>query len=447
MHIRKGVLVLSGYGLRIAVERGHLVAEDGVGEHRRIGRFSRIAKLRRLVVLGHAGTVSLEALRWLRDVGAAFIQIDADGQVVTASGPIAVSDPRVLRAQASAAATGVGLSIARRLVHDKLKGQLGVLRQLPEPKEARGRIRAALTLLERSPSIEHLRYVEADAARAYWGTWEPVVLGFGRREAKRVPSHWVAFGARTSPLTGSPRTAANPANAMLNYLYAILEAEARIATLALGLDPGLGLYHADQRWRNSLACDLMEPVRPAVDAHLLRLLQTKTFHRADFFENRQGACRVLSPLSQQLAQTGTRWAQAVAPVAEQVARALVAAAARRRTSAATSVSTPLSGRNRSRGRQRTAADHASATARKRAQRAAEHHTAIREWSWRHHGTAPPDPQVFQRELLPGLQRFTLAALAKATGLSRGYCARIRKGEVVPHPRHWEGLREAAQTAI
>jgi hypothetical protein len=183
----------------------------------------------------------------------------------------------------------------------------------------------------------------------------------------------------------------------------------------------------------------MEPVRPAVDTYLLRLLQTKTFHRADFFENRQGACRVLSPLSQQLAQTGARWAQAVGPVAEQVARALVADAARHRTSVL--LSTPLSGQNRSRGRQRTTAARPGATARKRAQRAAEHHTAIREWSWRHHGTAPPDTRVFKRETLPGLQRFTLATLAETTGLSRGYCARIRKGEVVPHPRHWDGLRQ------
>jgi CRISPR associated protein Cas1 len=59
----------------------------------------------------------------------------------------------------------------------------------------------------------------------------------------------------------SSRRATNPANAILNYLYAILEAEARIAALRMGLDPGLGFLHADQTARDSLACDLMEPVR------------------------------------------------------------------------------------------------------------------------------------------------------------------------------------------
>jgi hypothetical protein len=44
----------------------------------------------------------------------------------------------------------------------------------------------------------------------------------------------------------------NPANALLNYLYAILEAEARIAILSMGLDPGMGVLHADLKARDSL---------------------------------------------------------------------------------------------------------------------------------------------------------------------------------------------------
>ena len=39
--------------------------------------------------------------------------------------------------------------------------------------------------------------------------------------------------------------------AILNYLYAVLEAESRIALLAIGLDPGIGILHTDQRARDS----------------------------------------------------------------------------------------------------------------------------------------------------------------------------------------------------
>lgn len=48
------VIVLSGYGISITVERGHLSVEDGVGNERRTARFSRAnSGIKRVVVLGH----------------------------------------------------------------------------------------------------------------------------------------------------------------------------------------------------------------------------------------------------------------------------------------------------------------------------------------------------------------------------------------------------------
>jgi hypothetical protein len=77
----------------------------------------------------------------------------------------------------------------------------------------------------------------------------------------------------------SPRLAANPLNAMLNYLYALLESEARLVVAALGLDPGLGVMHMDMPTRDSLACDVMEAVRPMVDAYLLKWVSRETLRR------------------------------------------------------------------------------------------------------------------------------------------------------------------------
>ena len=86
---------------------------------------------------------------------------------------------------------------------------------------------------------------EAAAARAYWDAWRPLLVRFPCRDDDRVPGHWRTFGTRTSPLTGSPRLAANPANAILNYLYALVEAETRIALLTVGLDPALGVHRGE----------------------------------------------------------------------------------------------------------------------------------------------------------------------------------------------------------
>ncbi len=39
---RSGVVVLHGFGIRAAVERGHLVLSDGVGPVQREGRFPKV---------------------------------------------------------------------------------------------------------------------------------------------------------------------------------------------------------------------------------------------------------------------------------------------------------------------------------------------------------------------------------------------------------------------
>src|SRR5207245_4972458 len=59
-----------------------------------------------------------------------------------------------------------------------------------------------------------------------------------------------------------------------------------------------------------------------VDAYLLELLQQRTFKATDFYESPRGICRLLPPTTRLLAGTSQTWAQLVAPVAEDVARAL-----------------------------------------------------------------------------------------------------------------------------
>jgi hypothetical protein len=42
-------------------------------------------------------------------------------------------------------------------------------------------------------------------------------------------------------------------------------------------------------------------------------------------------------------------------------------------------------------------------------------------------------------VLPGLAGVPMRAIAVALGVSQGYAARVRKGEMAPHPRHWGAL--------
>src|SRR5216684_823376 len=118
---RRGVVTLFGYGITVRVDRGHLLVEDGIGAMRREARFPRVGHgLRRLVVIGADGMVSLAALRWLADQDAAFVMLDRDGSVLATTGPVRPSDARLRRAQAHAHESGPALRIARELIRQKL---------------------------------------------------------------------------------------------------------------------------------------------------------------------------------------------------------------------------------------------------------------------------------------------------------------------------------------
>src|SRR6516225_9774226 len=110
--LRGGVCVVEGYGVRVYVQHGRLNIEDGFPGERRERSYSRVKPgIGRLVLLGHAGTITLEAFRWLADVGISLIQIDADGRLLTTSAPTG-SDARLRRAQALAITNPTGLHVA-----------------------------------------------------------------------------------------------------------------------------------------------------------------------------------------------------------------------------------------------------------------------------------------------------------------------------------------------
>jgi len=80
------------------------------------------------------------------------------------------------------------------------------------------------------------------------------------------------------------------------------------------------------------------------------------------------------------------------------------------------------------------ATHGNDAAAKRGATTAKRKRELREWEEKH-GTLL-DLSAFDREILPLIRNVSLTELARATGLSRRYVSVIRRGEKVPHPRHW-----------
>lgn len=94
--------------------------------------------------------------------------------------------------------------------------------------------------------------LEAQAARAYWPAWLQTI-------------HAEAAGRAAVP--DFRRDADGPApNNLLNYGYAVLRAAVARALVCAGLFPALGLKHSNRSNAFCLADDLVEPLRPMVDA-------------------------------------------------------------------------------------------------------------------------------------------------------------------------------------
>jgi CRISPR-associated endonuclease Cas1 len=484
---RHGVVTLFGYGIQVRVDRGHLLLEDGIGAHRRYARLPRVRHgVKRLVVIGSDGMVSLAALRWLSDQKASFVMLERDGSVLATTGPVRPSDVRLRRAQALAHASGAALRITRELIRQKLTGQELVARNKLLDTTTADTIARFSAELPTAKNTASIRLIEAQAASAYWSAWRMLPLTFPQKDLPRVPEHWRRFGTRISPLTGSPRLAVTPGCAIMNYAYALLEAEASLAARALGLDAAMGIFHVDQPNRDSLACDLMEPVRPQVDAYLFDWITTQPLKREWFFEKADGSARLMAALTERLSQTAATWGRAVAPVAEWVAQAVWSPAGRS-TSKEPSLPTRLTQRHRSEGRgnafkqrddvsprhmkicvvcgaegvtgrycsacaveasRKTMADIASLRYMKpqskkekaHLSRVLSNHAVANTWwdpsslpSWLN------DEECYVQRIQPLLKTKKVREIAAAINVSEVYAGLIRSGRRRPHPRHWQAL--------
>jgi hypothetical protein len=273
---------------------------------------------------------------------------------------------------------------------------------------------------------------------------------------------------------------------MLNYMYALLESESRLAAAAVGLDPGIGVLHVDTDARDSLACDLMEPARPHVDAHLLKWITDGPLRREWFFEQRDGNCRLMGSFAIRLSESLLTWSRVVAPIAEWTSRMVwstarkpsrlmlppthltqchrrqakgklnppvadpprpprlcqtcgvnVTAGHRYCPACAVAVSTEELVKGAQKGR---LASHSSEAQASRAEKG-HRHTAAR-WAW-----LPSNQpkwlteECYREKIRPALVGITVRAIASALGISLPYASNVRSGKLQPHPRHWQTLAQ------
>lgn len=342
------VATVHGYGIQLKIQHGHLVITDGIGIHRRERRYPQADRtLRRIIITGPDGYLTLDALQYCRDHGITVTMAGPDGELVghyaTADRP---ADARLQRRQVAAAESTTGLEITRELLRRKVTGQGDNLLKLFNDMSMSARLYRRAEQMFESDAITQTKHhtsslseLEGWAARDYFASWpRTLTVPFDVRSLPKIPSNWRYYPGRSSVIAGSGKkyNAADPINAMLNYGYALGYSECRTACIAHGLNPLLGFVHADRRDRDSLALDVLEAIRPAIDAYILSLIgvgsEPRKFTYRDFTEPygyEPGTVRLVAPLTHEIAEASYQWETLAMDAVQTVVSILTGHAGRR----------------------------------------------------------------------------------------------------------------------
>jgi CRISP-associated protein Cas1 len=168
-----------------------------------------------------------------------------------------------------------------QLVLGKAHAQLRLLRQAIDERpdlrkpliDAIGSVDAIVRMLASDPGIgvERVRGLEGACAAAY------------------LRGYCTLFAPSLEFRGRNRRPPRDPVNAALSFTYTLLHFDAVRAAHGAGLDPMVGFYHRPAHGRESLACDLIEPLRPRADAWVRMLFREREL-RGEHFATNKGAC-------------------------------------------------------------------------------------------------------------------------------------------------------------
>ena len=278
------VLTLTGDSVSLSVKRGALIAAR---DAMTLVYEPRAVKPSAIVMTGWGGVITLAALRFCAKHKIAVVILDWDRDFMTAMALPARRAARVARAQLEAILPSRALLIAKELIAAKIGAhtRLGAMHET-KAEAAIERVRTADT--ERA-----LLMLEAQAARLAWAD-RPIVMKW--REAGYIPPSWkLSFSQRRRLDRKFSRHATDPINALLNLALAVTIGRLLVALTAQGFNPAIGVLHKSPRW--PLAYDVIELLRPHVEAAVFDFLDNRAFAPDEFIRVNDGTVKTSSNLS------------------------------------------------------------------------------------------------------------------------------------------------------
>ncbi len=310
-------LILCGNGVSMRIEKGALVIRDGFTHHpqtQSLHRYFRgdLALPPRILLLDGSGTLSFDVLSWLAEQNVALARISWTGDVATvASSSGTIGDrEKIFWQMETGQDRAAQLAYSVDLIRTKFAHCIDTLEVAFEPSERRQRavekLQNAIADFSSNPpaDLKQLRGIEASCASAYFGVWAGLRLNWKSTGRYPISPAWGDYEGRPSLANGlKPKNvnASHPINAMLNYAYAVKQAQLQIAAIADGYDPTIGVMHSGRRGLPAYIFDQIEPERPLVDRAILAFIRSQRFSGADFILRSDGVCRLSPQLARMIA--------------------------------------------------------------------------------------------------------------------------------------------------
>ena len=266
-------LTLSGHGASVKVSDGKLHVQDGrstVDQEPESFVFTpKRIPYDNIVVYGHSGHITFEAMKWLSKQNVQLTLLNWDGRLLTTLLPPEARQTQVKFAQYRVYQSEERISLAKNFIYAKIKNTKVVLSWLKEKyPEIDDKIESEYKALLKAKNIRDIMAWEGRVAAKYW------------KELSKIFDKKFEFNTRMNP--NRPFGAIDPINALFNYGYGILESHCRKAINTTGMDTHVGFLHEVTQGKTPLVYDLQEPFRCLIDIAVINVLEKKLFDKKDF---------------------------------------------------------------------------------------------------------------------------------------------------------------------
>lgn len=278
------LLLLNGHGTNMHLDNAKLHIRDGrysptIEPERYIFSPKKI-DVDHIVFYSKSGSLTLESIRWLIKHNIQISILDWNGKLLTTMLPPESVQVATKFSQYSAYNDSrLRTQISKQLITSKFARTQVMLDWLKSRYPQIGTdFSSEEKMLMKARTIDEIRIVEGRVASFYWQQLVKIIPKKHEFESRRFQHR--------------PWGAADTVNVMLNYGYAVLEAEIMRAINTAGMDVHVGFMHEKRIGKNSLAYDLQELFRFLIDMAVINLLEKNAMIKKDFIRTENYTLRL-----------------------------------------------------------------------------------------------------------------------------------------------------------